>query len=198
MGKVKNIIIFALLVLIVGAVAFLHFKLDIFGLKDDSLKIDRTALIIEETKKISEFTSAHFYEEIVVKKERVDKGTLMNTRNEVVIIARGNVRAGFNLSRLEQGSFKIHGDTMDVNLPTPEIFEIIVNPSNYDVFVEDGKWSHDEITAVVMEAKDKIQADAIKNGILDLASKSAVANLRELFKSFGFKVVNISVASKNN
>lgn len=107
MGKVKNIIIFALLVLIVGAVAFLHFKLDIFGLKDDSLKIDRTALIIEETKKISEFTSAHFYEEIVVKKERVDKGTLMNTRNEVVIIARGNVRAGFNLSRLEQGSFKI-------------------------------------------------------------------------------------------
>ena len=83
MGKVKNIIILALLVLIVGAVAFLHFKLDIFGLKDDSLKIDRTALIIEETKKISEFTSAHFYEEIVVKKERVDKGTLMNTRNEV-------------------------------------------------------------------------------------------------------------------
>ena len=51
---------------------------------------------------------------------------------------------------------------MDVNLPAPEIFEIIVNPSNYDVFVEDGKWSHDEITAVVMEAKDKIQADAIK------------------------------------
>ncbi|MDO4216536.1 MAG: DUF4230 domain-containing protein [Bacteroidales bacterium] len=85
---------------------------------------------------------------------------------------------------------------MDVNLPAPVIFEIIVNPSNYDVFVEDGKWSHDEITAVVMEAKDKIQADAIKNGILDFANNSAVANLRELFKSFGFKVVNISVAKK--
>ena len=141
-------------------------------------------------------TSAHFYEEVIVKDEKTEKGLIFNSKNELVIIAKGNVRAGFNLSKLTEADYNIKGDTISFKLPEPEIFDVIVNPSNYDVFVEEGKWSHDEITKVLGKAQAQIKDDALKNDILGLAKKSGISKLTELYKSFGFSVVNIEVAAE--
>lgn len=196
MGKIKTFIILLLILILAGAgvAGYLEFKYDVFGLKqEEELKIDKTPLVIEETKKISELTSAHFYEEVVVKKNRTDKGIIFDSKNELVVIAKGNVRAGFNLSKLTENDITIQNDTINVNLPAAEIFDVIVNPSDYEVFVSDGKWSHDETSKAVTEAQAKIKQDAIDNGILTTASTSGVNKLTELFKSFGFNVVNIKV-----
>ncbi len=196
MGKIlkaiKWLFILAVIVGVAGA-AYLQYTQDIFGLNKKGLVIDKTPIVVEETKKISEFTSAHFYEETIVKDERTDKGIIFNSKNELVIIAKGNVRAGFNLSKLTEADYKINGDTISFKLPKPEIFDVIVNPSNYEVFVEDGKWSHDEVAKVVSKAQAQIKEDAMKNDILGLATKSGISKLTELYKSFGFSVVNIEV-----
>lgn len=193
MGFVFKLVKWLVFVAIIGGAAFFLYTKGFFGQNDKGLVIDKTPIIVEETKKISEFTSAHFYEEVVVRDERIDTGLVFNTKNEVVIIARGNVRAGFNLSKLTEADYKIKGDTISFKMPKPEIFDVIVNPSNYEIFVEDGKWSHDEITKVVSKAQALIKEDALKNDILGLATKSGVNKLTELYKSFGFNVVNIEV-----
>lgn len=193
MGFVFKLVKWLVFVAIIGGAAFFLYTKGFFGQNDKGLVIDKTPIIVEETKKISEFTSAHFYEEVVVRDERIDTGLVFNTKNEVVIIARGNVRAGFNLSKLTEADYKIKGDTISFKMPKPEIFDVIVNPSNYEIFEEDGKWSHDEITKVVSKAQALIKEDALKNDILGLATKSGVNKLTELYKSFGFNVVNIEV-----
>lgn len=191
---IKWLFILAVIVGVAG-VAYLQYTQDIFGLNNKGLVIDKTHLVVEETKKISEFTSAHFYEETIVKDERTDKGLIFNSKNEIVIIAKGNVRAGFDLSKLTETDYKINGDTISFKLPEPQIFDVIVNPSNYDIFVEDGKWSHDEIAKVLGKAQAQIKDDALKNDILGLAKKSGISKLTELYKSFGFSAVNIEVDS---
>lgn len=192
LSQVKYILICVIILCLMAAAAYLHFAFDFFGLKgSDELKIDKTALVIEETKKISEFTSANFFEDKVIKKEKVDSGIILNTNAEMVIIAHGKVRAGANLANIKNEDFSVHGDTVSFKLPQPEIFDVIVNPSNYEIFVEDGKWSHEEVTAAVSNAKNEIQKDALESGILETAKKSSAAKLTELYKAIGFKVVEI-------
>lgn len=193
----KVIVIITLLIVVVGTI-ILEYKFDIFGLmkenNNDTLRIDKTALIIEETKKISEFTSAQYYEDAVITKTRKDKGLILDTDNELVVITYGCVRAGFDLSKIDDKNLVVNGDSISIILPKVEIFDVIINPSNYEIFVEDGTWSHEEVTEAVLNAKTKLESDAITNGILENATKSGISKLTELYKSFGFSYVNVKLS----
>ena len=82
-----------------------------------------------------------------------------------------------------------------VRLPEPEIFEIVLNPSDYEIFVEDGKWSHEEVVAVESRAKEVLRRDALAAGLLDKARESALGQLDRLLRSFGFREVILSPSS---
>ncbi len=192
-GQLKIYLYIGLAISALLCVVFLQFKYNIFGWGESSLKIDKTALVVEQTKKIQEFTSAQFYEETAIKKERVDSGMVYNSNCELVVLVHGTVRAGFNLSKLGSNDIVVKGDTVSLKLPKPEIFDVIVNPSNYEIFIEDGKWGHEEVTEAVARAKKQIEVDAINNNILGTATKSGKAKLTELYKSFGFNTINIKV-----
>ncbi len=209
MNKViKSIIGIVIGVAISAAAAFALLKAGIIDLKGNKLGIDATANVVTEIKKISEFTSACFYEEIVLQEKKTSniadnavgnkiasqigkKGGLVN--DELVIVASGKVRAGFRLNNLDESHVVVKGDTLNVDLPKAEIFDVIVNPSDFDIYIEDGTWDHETVTKVEDKAIGQIKADAEKEGILDKATKSGVKKLSEMFKSFGFPVVNITV-----
>ena len=209
MNKViKSIIGIVIGVAILAAAAFALLKAGIIDLKGNKLGIDATANVVTEIKKISEFTSACFYEEIVLQEKKTSDiadnavgnkiagligktGGLVN--DELVIVASGKVRAGFHLNNLDENHVVIKGDTLCVDLPKAEIFDVIVNPSDFDIYIEDGTWDHETVTKVEDKAIGQIKADAEKEGILDKAAKSGVKRLSEMFKSFGFPVVNITV-----
>jgi len=209
MNKViKSIIGIVIGVAILAAAAFALLKAGIIDLKGNKLGIDATANVVTEIKKISEFTSACFYEEIVLQEKKTSNiadnavgnkiagligktGGLVN--DELVIVASGKVRAGFHLNNLDENHVVIKGDTLCVDLPNAEIFDVIVNPSDFDIYIEDGTWDHETVTKVEDKAIGQIKADAEKEGILDKATKSGVKKLSEMFKSFGFPVVNITV-----
>lgn len=85
----------------------------IFKKKD--LKIDKTANVIDEIKKIGEFTSLCYYEEMALvdsKENDFNKSKLASLTNteitdELVIIAHGKVRAGFDLSKLDENDIQV-------------------------------------------------------------------------------------------
>jgi hypothetical protein len=66
-----------------------------------------------------------------------------------------------------------------------------MNPSDYEVFVEDGKWSHEEITTMQTNAQKDVLVDAVNFGILKKADEVGKVRIEELFKTFGFNVVNV-------
>ena len=187
---------------------------NLFGGK---LTIDKTANVVSEIKKISEYTTACFYEELVLKDNKfevketpvykkietgnkvrdllgLDKevdGVVVDSTEvgKIAIIVKGKVRAGFDLSCIDNEDLCVSGDTLSMALPNAKIFDIIVNPSDVEIFHRSGTWEDDEVAKLLSSAKDEIEKDALAYGILDKAKTAGRGKLESLFKTFGFTCV---------
>lgn len=188
------------LVAVVAAIAYLHFKP-----KDDVLVIDETSNVVTEIKKISELTTACYYEDVILKDTKPSEtvgGKVVNTfskkgspivEDHIVIVASGNVRAGFDLSKLTTKDVVVSDSLLEVTLPKAEILDVIVNPSNFDIYIEDGHWTHEQVTKVEDRAMNRIRQDAVNDGLLQHATKLGIAKLTEMFKTFGYSEVVVKV-----
>ena len=190
-----------LVVVVVGLIladkyAGLGFFDTLFG---KGMQIEKTANVVTEIRNISEFTSACYYEELVLTDVKDSENTTNKvagwfgksavSKDEICLIIDGKVRAGFDLSEVAEDAIAITGDTLTMTLPKTEIFDIIVNPSDCEVYVEEGKWSHEQVTALQVSARARIKKDALNYGILEQADKIGRERLTELFKTFGFNTV---------
>lgn len=227
MKTIKSIITLIVVIIVLGVGFFVVSKysnmFDFF--KRKPLSIEKTANIVEEVKKIGEFTSAVYYEELALRDSYVDRGTIMgrdasrlagkatkklglgfasnlaekttaavaNSSNEIVLIGKGRVRAGFDLAKLQEGDFSVHGDTLLITLPPVEVFDIIMNPSDFTTEYESGTWSHELTKPIKERAKLELEQNAIENGILAKAEESGKKRLENLFLSFGFNAVILDV-----
>ena len=205
-----------------GVIADLTNLLDLGLFKRKPLLIDKTANVITEIKKISEFTSACFFEELVIqdakynikekpvykkeesnekgisrlvsivkKEDKVQDGVVLDSTMtaQIVAITQAKVRAGFDLSKMEEHDLRINGDTLFVNVPEAQVFDVILNPSDYELFYHKGTWEDDEVNKVLTRARDIILNDAKEFGLLEKATESGKKKLEDLFKTFGFKEV---------
>jgi len=155
--------------------------------KAKPITIDKTANVVEEINQLAEFTTATYYQEIFINKIR--EKTLFN--DELVIITKGKIRAGFDLSTLTEEDIDIEENSIRIKLPKVKILDIVTNPSDFETYVESGKWSFDEVTEYKKEAREKLEKLAIEGGILELAEKSAFEKLSSLFQALGFKEIII-------
>ena len=119
-----------------------------------ALTIDDTALIVTKVQALGELTTACYYDEMVLTQSK--PGALASTPlgslardgfgkdvdDHLVLIAKGTVRAGVDLLEMTPEDIRFSGDTVFVRLPAPQYLDIIVNPSDFEVFVESGKWAH--------------------------------------------------------
>ena len=199
-----RVILVCVTILVVAAVGLYvadkYAGLSIFdNLFGKGMQYEKTANVITEIRNISEFTSACYYEELVMAEVKDSENTTNKvvkmlgrgavSKDEICLIMDGKVRAGFDLSKVTDNAIAISGDTLTMTLPKPEIFDVIVNPSNCEVYVEEGKWSHEQVTAIQASARVRIQDDAIGYGILEQADKIGRERLADLFKTFGFNTV---------
>lgn len=175
------------------------------------LQIENTRNVITEIRKIAELTTASFFEEVVIHEEKPSEslgGKTINTvtgifksdksdatiKDNIVIIAHGTVRAGIDLSKIEESDLQVVNDsTITLRIPKASILDISINPSDLDIYIEDGKWSHLQVTRVEQKAQKKIQDDAIKDGLLDKATQSAQHKLTQFLKGLGFKKIDIII-----
>ena len=199
-----RVILVCVTILVVAAVGLYvadkYAGLSIFdNLFGKGIQYEKTANVITEIRNISEFTSACYYEELVMAEVKDSENTTNKvvkmlgrgavSKDEICLIMDGKVRAGFDLSKVADNAIAISGDTLTMTLPKPEIFDVIVNPSDCEIYVEDGKWSHEQVTAIQASARTRIKEDALNYGILDQADKIGRERLTDLFKTFGFNTV---------
>ena len=191
-------LIFVVLVLIV----ILLFVFIIIKRKNKKYKIANTDAVIVSIKKIAEFVTICFFEEKIVI-ERKPKKYINNKLgdfiienmqkendfiyDEVCLIAKGQVRAGYNLKDVK--NIRLDNNILELELPKPEIFDIIINPKGWDFYVEEGNWSEEEINKIKSKVKEEIKQDAINIKILEQAEQGK-EKLKILLMSFGFKNVN--------
>ena len=185
-----------IVILLVGAYLYLKPSLDWGSLFGKPLEIDPTANVVEHIRKISEFTTACYYEEYVIQhKKPASDNAMFNSimaTPEIVLMAKGRVRAGFDLGKLSADDISFSGDTLRVVLPAPEIFDVITNPSDYEIFVEQGGWTHEEITELQIGGRERVLANAMEDNILQKADSIGRERLTALFQTFGFGVVELT------
>ena len=210
-------------ILVVAGIVWGGFKVGWF--KREAITIEKTANVVEEVKKIGEFTTACYYEEMALQDSYTDTAEFLGqnadklagkamkkvglgfmqkvaekaseavttSKNEIVLIGKGRVRAGFDLSKIGENDINTHGDTLELALPPAEIFDIIMNPSDFTTEYEKGTWSHELLKPIKVQAQDDLEQNAIKYGILQKAEDNGLKRLEALFKTFGFNAVILTV-----
>lgn len=160
------------------------------------LEIERTAAVVEQVRRIGELSSAGYYEELVLtdrdesylgELKRASGIRRLTGSSDFVIICKGRVRAGFDLTKVQGADFSFSGDTLRLTLPPVEILDVVINPADYELFA--GHRTHEETTGIILQAKQRLRADAVRDGILEQAELSAESHLRRLFAAMGYREV---------
>lgn len=205
--NIIKIVIAAVITLAIVTAVFIYsnnkfdFDFDFFG---GELEIDKTENVIQEIRKVSELTTICYYKEVVIKDKKSEPTMFDHIKQamrmggdscsyEIVLIAKGKVRAGFNLEKINENDITIDGGTLTIEVPCAEILDVIVNPSDYEVYNEEGDWSHEDIVKVQNKTAEKIKQDAINDGIIEKANRYGIEKLEMLFKPLGFKNVVINL-----
>ena len=168
------------------------------------LTIADTPAVVIEIRKIAELVTSCFFEEKILVEKKANKlvdnaiGNFIASKakmeaglisDELCLIAKGQVRAGYDLKKLASEDLMVKEKVLYIKLPEVEILDVIVNPKGWDFYVEDGTWSDEEVSAIKKKAKDAIEQDALQYGILQKASQSGEKKLRALLMSLGFNDV---------
>jgi len=165
--------------------------------------IDETPILIKEIKSIGQLITFTDYDEVVADTVILTRGSafvnafnrlaavplLPSADKQLVLIAKGKVLAGTNLFVLTDSSLTIRNDTVTLFLPKAAIIDAIVNPSDFEVFIEKGQLTSQEVTLVKLQARRKLQSRALQQNILGKADAKAKTVMKDFLESLGYRKV---------
>lgn len=165
--------------------------------------IDETPILIKEIKSIGQLITFTDYDEVVADTVILTRGSafvnafnrlaavplLPSADKQLVLIAKGKVLAGTNLFVLTDSSLTIRSDTVTLFLPKAAIIDAIVNPSDFEVFIEKGQLTSQEVTLVKLQARRKLQSRALQQNILGKADAKAKTVMKDFLESLGYRKV---------
>ena len=200
MGLFSKFLIAMLIAGVIAAIGYGIHKL----IEANKLDILDTPNVVTKIRKIAELNTYTYVDQVVVKDQvttqEISKhlfGSGVDTvdvNHEYVYLVKGIVRAGYDFSKMKDGDIKASNDTLWITLPPVEFLDVISNPSDVNVFYEEKTdiWSYDELQNKKVEARKKIEQNAIERGVLQRAEDAGKEKVTNLFKAFGFNVVEIT------
>lgn len=165
------------------------------------LTIDDTPVIVTKIQTLGELTTACYYDEMVLtgsKKNSFSSSPLgslardgfgKDVDDHLVIIAKGTVRAGVNLLEMSEEDIRFSGDTVIVRLPFPQYLDVIVNPSDFEVFAESGKWTQEQVASLQETARKRLVMEADHYGLKGKAYQGAMDAVTELLVASGYTYI---------
>lgn len=160
-------------------------------------KVETRSVVIQQVRQASELTTAVFTMEAVVptQQDAAIGGVVIGT-TKLLYIARGEVRAGVDLSALQPESVQVLGDTVRLKLPAPKILDKKIDVARSSVYDYNrgplglGPDVAPNLQKLAQEeALKKIQLAACSDGILDKANDRAKLAVTSLIRISGIKQV---------
>lgn len=112
--------------------------------------------------------------------------------SQLVVIANGQIVAGVDLQELDEKKIYIDGDSVSVTLPAVKILDAIVNPSQYEIFIEENGWEPAEVNTLKVRARDLMIERSLRQGLLKKAGIKAKMIMENFLRSTGFKRISVS------
>ena len=195
--KITPAAVLLVVLLLVGAF-LLH-----WGVQQEKrpLTIDDTPVIVSKIRSLGELTTACYYDEMVLTRTKQNafsstplgslaEGLGKDVDDHLVLIAKGTVRAGLDLMDMTEEDVRFVGDTAYIRLPAPQYLDVIVNPSDFEVFAETGKWTHEEITGLQETARTRLLMGADHYGLKSKAYAGAMDAVTELLAASGYSHIH--------
>ncbi|MCH2224444.1 MAG: DUF4230 domain-containing protein [Crocinitomicaceae bacterium] len=190
---------------ILGAIGtIIYFAFSFFAESSDTTdKISDTPIHIEAIKAIAEISTVSYRDEVVIDSlerygdnvslyslEGIAKEFTRNVKRRLTLIVRGEVIYGLDLS---DGNFEIVNsdpDTLWLKLPKTKMLNIVVSPSQTEIFQEQGHWS--DYTRKFMEkmAMKKLKQNSINLKLNEKAQENAEKLFRKLIKTEKEIIIN--------
>jgi hypothetical protein len=166
--------------------------------KTKPLLIDDTPVLIKEINNLSQIITITVYDEVVMEsvkpKNLPSFPGLRPVPDKIVLIAKGKVLAGVDLSKIKENDVFVDQDSVSIRLPPAEIFSTIVNPSDFETFDEVGEWTAKEITEIKKKLVNKITTRALQNQILPKAWQRSKFIIENFLRSIRFKKIYLQPA----
>ena len=163
----------------------------------NELRIENTNVLIDDIKVISQLFTSSYYTEIVVDSIKKTPGVFSDNINQLIIVARGTCYVGTELSNLDTTNIKVNkiGDKFECTLtiPSAKIFNTVVNPSGFSIFIDNKNFTPKEVQATKDKALRQIEMNAIDSGVLEKANQRSVKLFQDLLFGMGFSKVIINV-----
>ncbi len=152
-------------------------------------------VVVEGVRDLDQLATVRWTESVVVTKEtggNAIKKTL--TGEKVVLVAKGEVEAGVDLSSLKRDDVQVEDNRVQIKLPDPEILGSSLDEENTRLYDRDQgllrlRPDDELVEEAHTDAEDEILAAAQKNGILDTAEQNAESSIRAFVTTLGFDEV---------
>jgi Protein of unknown function (DUF4230) len=203
MKRIRNLLI----IVIVVAVAYWLFTkyeaLPSFSnlFKPKSVIIENTPVVVKQIQAIAQLVTISAYEELVADTSVTDTKTinlpllpaieLPAPTRKLVIIGKSTTNIGINMQQLRDDDISGTKDSIHIILPAAQILDAIVNPSDVEVFIEEGTWDNTAVANLVNKIRYLAISDAMCRGLLAQSEKKAVDVLTNFFKAAGYNKVVI-------
>lgn len=158
--------------------------------------------IVHEIRAIARLETIHYSMEKVITAETNQGLFSFLVGDKLLFVAHGDVIAGIDLSKIEEGDIYVENEILYVRLPKAEIFiATLDNDKSYVYDRETGVFSQGEVgleTQVRQAAEDEILNAALEDGILEQAQINAENYLFRLFRSLGYPDVEFLEPDSGN
>ena len=161
-------------------------------LRGGAPKIEETPVIIQQVKNIAQMFTQTFYDEYVYD-SGVLRTPLFNVNKRLIFIAKGEVISGFDLSELNEKSIIRRDKSIVVKLPPARILDVVINPSGFETFIEEGEISFEESKKFHEDARRIFDRNAREKGILKNSAEQGRQMLEKFFRLLGFETVDIII-----
>jgi hypothetical protein len=118
-----------------------------------------------------------------------------------LFVVHGDVIAGFDLSKITKDDIQIHGKSITLNMPPPQILVTTLDESKMRVYDSNtgvyGLWDEgidaNAELKVLAGAKQSLQDDACQEGILQKASESTRMHFTSFLTALGFTKITLNI-----
>jgi hypothetical protein len=155
-------------------------------------RIDETPVIIQQVKNIAQMFTQTFYDEYVFDTGLI-RTPILSTNKRLIFIAKGEVISGFDLSELNEKSIIRRDKSIVVKLPPARILDVVINPSGFETFIEEGEITFEESKKFHEDARRIFDRNAREKGILKNSTEQGRQMLEKFFRLLGFETVDIII-----
>ena len=176
---------------------------NLFRLPAVETQVERTAPIIQRLKNIQELsTTIQTMETIVPTSADRKLGEISLATTRLLYIARGEIRAGVDLSELKETDIRIINNKIEVDLPPAKILDSKIDVNHSHVYDYDRGFLNlgpDVAPQLQTLAQRKTLAEIVNTacdeGILNNANIKAKETIEQLLRINGYEQINIKTSA---